>query len=346
MTAIKDTLTQRYAAALQSHLAGSDEAALNAAYALGRLAAADGVGVVDIAMLHDEASRAAIASTGSAPTAAMIGKAAQFLFECLAPYEMMLSGYGESNANLLVSNDRLREMQSALETANQELELFSYSVAHDLRAPMRSISGFSSALLEDHSEGLNDEGKRFVLYLRDSAHEMTRLIDDLLSLSRVARGDLVREHVDLSAMAGEVIARLAAGQPERRVRVSIEPGLTVRCDARLVAIMLENLLGNAWKFTSRRTDAAIEFSRTAGGPPAYVVRDNGAGFDMAYADRLFGAFQRLHGPAEFEGTGIGLATVKRVILRHGGRIRAEGAVGQGATFTFTLGNDRAENRGA
>jgi light-regulated signal transduction histidine kinase (bacteriophytochrome) len=344
MSPLSETLRQRYSEALETHLASSSEAWLHASYALGRTAASDGVGVVDIAMLHNETLQRLIAATGGAPTAAMIGKASQFLFECLAPYEMMLSGYSESNANLVESNDRLHETQAALETVNQELESFSYSVAHDLRAPLRSVLGFSLALLEDHAERLDDEGRRFLHYLQDAARDMTRLIDDLLTLSRVARGDLQRERVDVSELAHEVIERLAAGQPERDVLIEIEPGLVARCDARLLAVVLENLIGNAWKFTSRRTDARIEVGRMDdGGHPAWFVRDNGAGFDMAYADRLFGVFQRLHSSAEFVGTGIGLATVQRVIHRHRGQIRAEGAIGQGATFWFTLGEDSAEH---
>jgi signal transduction histidine kinase len=335
------TLERRYSEALEIHLAGSSEVVLHAAYALGRMAAADGMGVVDIAMLHNETLQRVIAATGAAPTATMIGKASQFLSECLAPYEMMLSGYSESNANLVESNDRLHETQAELETVNKELESFSYSVAHDLRAPLRSVIGFSQALLEEHADQLDDEGQRFLGYLREAAGEMAQLIDDLLTLSRVTRGDLQRERVDVSELARKVMTRLADGQPERKVRITIEPGLAARCDARLLAIVLENLIGNAWKFTSRQSDARIEVGRVDddGGHPAWFVRDNGAGFDMAHAGRLFGVFQRLHSTAEFEGTGIGLATVQRVIHRHHGTIRAEGAIGQGATFYFTLGDD-------
>jgi light-regulated signal transduction histidine kinase (bacteriophytochrome) len=339
-----DTLVTRYTVALRTHLADSSETVLHSAYALGRTAAADGLGVVDIAMLHNDTLQQAITATGAAPTAAMIGKASEFLFECLAPYEMMLSGYSESNANLVASNGRLLETQASLETVNQELESFSYSVAHDLRAPLRSVVGFSLALLEDHGDQLDEEGRRFLRYLQEAARDMTQLIDALLTLSRVARGELRRELVDVSGLASKVLATLAAGQPERRVRVSVEPGLTARCDPNLLAIVLENLIGNAWKFTSGRADAHIEVGCVDDdsqpnwdGQPTWFVRDNGAGFDMTYAGRLFGVFQRLHSETEFQGTGIGLATVQRVIHRHLGRVRAEGMVGQGATFYFTLG---------
>jgi light-regulated signal transduction histidine kinase (bacteriophytochrome) len=337
---------QRYSAALDLYLATPSEVLLHTAYALGREAAADGLGVVDIAMLHNEAMQRVITTPGAAPTAAMIGTASQFLSECLAPYEMMLRAYAENNVRLVASIDRLHDTRAALAAVNQELEAFSYSVAHDLRAPLRSVLGFSTALLEDHADQLNDEGRRFLRYMAESAREMARLIEDLLTLSRATRGDLQREHVDVSALAHKVIGRLMADQPERRVAVTIEPGLAARCDARLLTIVLDNLIGNAWKFTSRRTDASITVGGLEdAGQPAWFVRDNGAGFDMAYADKLFGVFQRLHGADEFGGTGIGLATVRRVIGRHRGRVWGEGVVGQGATFYFTLGEHNAKNGG-
>jgi light-regulated signal transduction histidine kinase (bacteriophytochrome) len=345
-----DTLERQYSAALEMHLAGPSEVLLHAAYALGRTAAAGGLGVVDVAMLHNDTLQRVLTATGTAPSAAVIGKASRFLSECLAPYEMMLSGYSESNAKLIESNDRLHKTQAALEnvnatleTVNKELEAFSYSVAHDLRAPLRSMLGFSSALLEDHTDRLDEEGRRFLRYVQEAARDMAQLIDDLLKLSRVVRGDLQRERVDVSDLARKVTTRLAAEQPERTVRVAIEPGLVVWCDARLLAIVLENLIGNAWKFTSKRTDALIEVGRLDDDSHlAYFVRDNGAGFDMAHAGRLFGVFQRLHALSEFEGTGIGLATVQRAIHRHRGQVRAEGSVGQGATFYFTLGDGGPE----
>jgi two-component system NtrC family sensor kinase len=223
-----------------------------------------------------------------------------------------------------------------LESKNEELESFSYSVAHDLRAPLRSIDGFGQALLEDYSDVLDDEGKEYLNYVRESAQQMARLIDDLLALSRVTRGEFQPAPVDLSAIARTVAARLAHASPERQVEFVVPDGLVAGADARLLTIAFENLLGNAWKFTSKQAQARIEVGVTDDEPPAYFVRDNGAGFDMTYATKLFGVFQRLHSAAEFEGTGIGLATVQRVIRRHGGRIWAEGAVGRGAAFFFTL----------
>jgi DNA-binding response OmpR family regulator len=224
-----------------------------------------------------------------------------------------------------------------LEWKNKELEAFSYSVAHDLRAPLRAVDGFSQALLEDYAGKLDDEGKRYLNYVRESAQQMGQLIDDLLSLSRVSRSDFQSESVDLTAIARDVSARISRRSPDRRVELLIQEGLETAGDARLLTIAFENLLGNAWKFTGKRAGARIEVGgNVVDGCRTYFVRDNGAGFDMAYAAKLFGVFQRLHSTAEFEGTGIGLATVQRVIRRHGGRIWAEGAVGAGATFTFTL----------
>jgi PAS domain S-box-containing protein len=221
--------------------------------------------------------------------------------------------------------------------SNAELEAFCYSVAHDLRAPLRGIDGFSQALLDDYADRLDDTGKEYLERVRFGAQRMAALIDDLLALSRITRAELERQSIDLSEMARSVANDLSHHDPARDVEFVIAPGLQVRADAQLMRTVLENLLGNAWKFTSGRSQARIEFGRTqANGASAFFVRDNGAGFDPAYAGRLFGAFQRLHGAAEFPGTGVGLASVQRVISRHGGRVWAESAVNQGATFFFTL----------
>jgi DNA-binding response OmpR family regulator len=222
-----------------------------------------------------------------------------------------------------------------LEAKNEELESFSYSVAHDLRAPLRSIDGFGLALLEDYGDKLDDDGKQYLTYVRESAQQMAQLIDDMLALSQVTRGEFERAAVDVSAIARGIGAQLQRASPDRRVEFTVDEGLTAEGDARLVAIAFENLLGNAWKFTGKSDPARIEVGVTADG--ALFVRDNGAGFDMAYKEKLFGMFQRLHSRKEFDGTGIGLATVHRIIRRHGGKIWAEGAVGAGATFFFTLG---------
>lgn len=224
-----------------------------------------------------------------------------------------------------------------LAAANKELETFSYSVSHDLRAPLRSIDGFSQALLEDFADKLDGEGKSHLYRVRAAAQRMGELIDDLLALSRVTRREMGHEMVNLSALAETVAAELKQGQPQNRVEFAITKGLMVNGDEALLRLVLENLLGNAWKFTSKQPKARIEFGVIQhDGKPAYYVRDNGVGFDMAYAGKLFAPFQRLHSADEFPGIGIGLATVQRIINRHGGRVWAEGAPKRGATFYFTF----------
>ncbi len=232
---------------------------------------------------------------------------------------------------------RVRERTNELVVLNRELEAFSYSVSHDLRAPLRSIDGFSQILLEDYERDLDEQGREYLRRIRAATGRMSQLIDAMLDLARLSRVELRREKVDLSAIARAVATELRRTQPERQVEFHITPGLRTAADPRLLRVLLENLLGNAWKFTSKKPHATIEFGATeAGGERAYFVRDNGAGFDMAYAGKLYGVFQRLHSSAEFEGTGIGLATVHRIVHRHRGRTWAEGAVGHGATFHFTL----------
>jgi len=232
---------------------------------------------------------------------------------------------------------RVIERTTQLQAVNKELEAFAYSVSHDLRAPLRSIDGFSQVLLEDYTGKLDEEGKDYLHRVRSASQRMAELIDDILSLSRVTRSEMRRETVDLSALAQTIAMELQQSQPERQVEFIITPGLVATGDAHLLRVALENLLGNAWKFTRSRAPARIEFGYAeTSGQSVYFVRDNGVGFDMTYADKLFGAFQRLHSPSEFEGTGIGLATVQRIIHRHGGNIWAESAVDQGATFHFTL----------
>ncbi|MCL5737018.1 MAG: PAS domain S-box protein [Actinobacteria bacterium] len=234
-------------------------------------------------------------------------------------------------------NADLERRAAELTAVNKDLEAFSYSVAHDLRAPLRSIDGFSQALLEDCADQLSAEGKQHLQRVRAGSQQMAQLIDGLLGLSRMSRGEMHFEEVDLSALAQSIAAELFTEQPGRRVEFICTSGVVTNGDARLLRIVIENLLRNAWKFTGKHSCARIEFGvAELEDVLAYFVRDDGAGFDMSYADKLFGAFQRLHGAADFPGTGIGLATVQRIIRRHGGNIWAEGAVEQGATFYFTL----------
>ena len=232
---------------------------------------------------------------------------------------------------------RVRERTAQLEAANHELETFCYSVSHDLRAPLRSINGFSQALVEDCPAELSDEARRYLDRIRAASQRMGQLIEDLLALSNVSRGSLQFEDFDLGELARGVLQDIEQRDPARRVEVSVWNPMPVRADRRLVQVLLENLLGNAWKFTGRNPDACIEVGVLRdGGRETYFVRDNGAGFDMQYADKLFSPFQRLHSLDEFSGTGIGLATVQRIVHRHGGRIWADARVGAGAVFHFTL----------
>jgi DNA-binding response OmpR family regulator len=228
-------------------------------------------------------------------------------------------------------------LSEELELKNQELEAFSYSVSHDLRAPLRSIDGFSRALEEDFTDKLDDKGRDYLRRMRASARRMTELIDDLLELSKVSRVELRKQRVDLSALAQVVVAELQHRDPHRTVEIAIAPGLELQGDPGLVRTMLENLIGNAWKFTAKSPAGRIEVGTVENdGQQAFFVRDNGAGFDPVHASRLFRPFTRLHAVKEFEGTGIGLATVARIVTRHGGRVWAEGSVGKGATIYFAL----------
>ena len=255
----------------------------------------------------------------------------------------------------------LRRKSAELSAANAELEAFSYSVSHDLRAPLRSITSFSQVLLEDHAAQLDAEGRAHLERIVRAGTRMSDLIDDLIGLARVSRGELDRSDVDVSALARDIVAELEMAEPERHVEVEVQPGLEVSADGRLVRVVLGNLIGNAWKYTGRTGQPRIEVGALpragslgtnpaalpggdgAGsvavvdpGPIVFFVRDNGVGFDMQYADRLFVPFQRLHRRDDFDGTGVGLATVRRIVRRHGGRVWAESPADQGATFYFTL----------
>jgi two-component system, cell cycle sensor histidine kinase and response regulator CckA len=232
---------------------------------------------------------------------------------------------------------RVVERTAQLEAANQELESFNYSVAHDLRAPLRGIDGFSAILINSHTANLGPEGLDCLNRIRAGAERMRQLIDDLLYLARVARFDFHRQPVDLTELATQILAELRAARKDREVQVVVQKGVAVEGDRRLLRIVLENLLGNAWKFTGKTAAPKIEFgSCTEEGRQVCYVRDNGVGFEMKYAGKLFAVFQRLHTAEEFEGTGVGLAIVERIIHRHGGRIRAESAPEQGATFSFMV----------
>ncbi|MDK9725045.1 MAG: PAS domain S-box protein [Sterolibacteriaceae bacterium MAG5] len=254
--------------------------------------------------------------------------------------ERKLAAERMASLNLELEN-RVRLRTAELEASNRELEAFSYSVSHDLRAPLRAIDGFSRLIEEDYADKLDDTGRGYFARVRSATQRMSQLIDDLLNLARITRATMNRQPTDLSALAADVLKELTEGEPGRRVEAEIAAGLVANVDPVLVRVVLDNLIGNAWKYSAKRDVARIavgmETRQTAqGSERVFFVRDNGAGFDMAYADKLFRPFSRLHGTNEFAGTGIGLATVQRVIYRHGGRIWADAVVDGGASFYFTL----------
>jgi PAS domain S-box-containing protein len=250
------------------------------------------------------------------------------------------------------AEDELRELNASrrrqaaqLEVVNKELEAFSYSVSHDLRAPLRSIDGFSLALMEDYADKLDEQAQTHLKRIRTATQRMAQLIDDLLKLAMVTRSEMRTEMVNLSGLASVILAEYQRAEPLRQVECVVQALVIARGDPRLLQLVLENLLGNAWKFTSKTAKAKIEFGEAqVEGQAVYFVRDNGAGFDMKYAEKLFGAFQRLHTATDFPGIGVGLATVQRIIHRHGGRVSAEGAEGKGATFSFTLKVNQGEQQ--
>jgi light-regulated signal transduction histidine kinase (bacteriophytochrome) len=239
--------------------------------------------------------------------------------------------------DLNASAKKVVETNQALAATNKELEAFSYSVSHDLRAPLRGMDGFSQALLEDYSNKLDATGKNYLERIRAGTQRMGLLIDDMLKLSRVTRSEFNRQSVDLSDMVKQIIETQKQNNRRRTVQVTVTEDIIIQGDPYLLQIAMTNLIDNAWKFTDKTKNARIEFgAEQKNSKQVMFVRDNGVGFDMAYVDKLFGAFQRLHTTAEFPGTGIGLATVQRVIHRHGGQVWAEGEIGKGAVFYFTL----------
>jgi light-regulated signal transduction histidine kinase (bacteriophytochrome) len=310
-------LEHEYSTALRDCVSGAGEIALAHAYELGRMAAGTGIGVVELAAIHDNALREVLGQSAPPP------EVDQFFAEALSPFEMTHRGFREANERL--------------EAAVRELEAFSYSVSHDLRAPLRTISAFTQALAEDLRYQLDDKAKDHLRRVLAAAARMNDLIDALLELSRISRSPLGRHAVDISAVALAVVDELRRRDVTRKLGATIDPGLAAEADGRLVRIIFDNLLGNAWKFTAKVDQPHVHIgSERRDGETVYFVRDNGAGFDMTYVDRLFTPFQRLHSDLEYAGTGIGLATVKRIVERHGGRIWAESTPGQGAGFYFTL----------
>ena len=310
-------LEHEYSTALRDCVNGAGEIALTHAYELGRMAAGTGIGVVELAEIHDHAMRDVLGDT--APPR----EVDQFFAEALSPFEMTHRGFRDANERL--------------EAAVRELEAFSYSVSHDLRAPLRTISAFTQALAEDLRTSLDDKAKDHLRRVLAAAARMNDLIDALLELSRISRSALGRHKVDITAVGIAVVDELRRRDVSRKLGATVQPNMVAEADGRLVRILLDNLIGNAWKFTAKTPNPHVEIGATVrDGETVFFVRDNGAGFDMAYAERLFTPFQRLHSEREYVGTGIGLATVKRIVERHGGRIWAESAPERGATFYFTL----------
>ena len=310
-------LEHEYSTALRDCVSGAGEVALAHAYELGRMAAGTGIGVVELAEIHDAALREVLGNQAPPP------EVDQFFAEALSPFEMTHRGFREANERL--------------EAAVRELEAFSYSVSHDLRAPLRTISAFTQALAEDLRSQLDERARDHLRRVLAAAARMNDLIDALLELSRISRQPLGRHQVDLSAVAIAVIDELRRRDVSRKLGATVQPGLVADADGRLVRILFDNLVGNAWKFTAKTAAPNVDIgAEEQAGETVFFVRDNGAGFDMAYADRLFTPFQRLHSEREYAGTGIGLATVKRIVERHGGRIWVNSAPGRGSTFYFTL----------
>jgi light-regulated signal transduction histidine kinase (bacteriophytochrome) len=324
----------RYAAALADHLVRGDEETLSAAYELGRSAVERGIGLLDVMAVHHRVRAGAPDDV----------RAAHFLSELLTPFEMAYLGFREANEQLRARSAELEQHNAELEQAKEkaeaavrELEAFSYSVSHDLRAPLRSVDGFSQALLEDAAEHLDETARGYLTRVRAASQRMGELIDSLLELSRINRAELNRAPVNLALLAESTVVELRSLEPARQIEIAIEPAIDAPGDRRLLQILLANLIGNAWKFTGKTDAPRIDVGcERRDDENVYYVRDNGAGFDMSYARRLFTPFQRLHADTDFPGTGIGLATARRIIERHGGRIWAEGEIGRGATVFFTL----------
>ncbi|HSI51738.1 MAG TPA: ATP-binding protein [Ideonella sp.] len=331
---------QEYVRALENYLQAGGESALSNAYELGRRAISEGLGVLDMARLHGTALEELVLSAPAADQARFGRAAAEIFKELLSLFEMSFRGYREANAELQRLNETLRQQKEQLELANRELEAFSYSASHDLRNPLGGIEGLSRFLLDHSADALDDRGKKCLELIGESAQHMRQLIDDLMSLSRVNRSELHRVDVDLSAIADGILARLRDAAPGRIGKFEVQRGMHANADHNLLAVVLENLLGNAWKYSAKRECAEITFGcEERHGNVTYFVRDNGAGFDMAYAGKLFIAFQRLHAASDFEGSGIGLNIVQRIVRRHSGHVWAEGRMDSGATFYFTLGGE-------
>jgi light-regulated signal transduction histidine kinase (bacteriophytochrome) len=316
-----------YKASLNECLVGAGEIALQHGYELGRQAVRDGVGVMDIMSVHREALLSLLSQMATAHECVHVVKVSQDLFaECLAPFEFTHRGFLE-----------VESLNNKLEAANKELESFSYSVSHDLRAPLRAIEGYSRMILKKQEEHFDEETRRQFDLIRNNVKTMGCLIDDLLSFSRLGKQEISKTSIDMEGLVRDVWQNLLTVNPNRNMTLRIEGIRPAIGDRSLLREVFSNLLGNAVKFTRTRDVAQIEAgSRVEDNETIYYIRDNGVGFDMQYYDKLFGVFQRLHSAEEYEGTGIGLALIQRIIHRHGGEVWAQGKVNEGATLFFSL----------
>lgn len=324
MSSDLESLRREYSAAFEAYLKEPDQDALRRAGGLGEQALEVGLGLLEALYLHEHALQSV--PSARAPTSES-AKATDFLRAFLAPFDRKVRSGDQVQA----------ELRNQVDSIAKELESFRYSVSHDLRAPLRAIDGFSGILEEEHAKALDEEGRHCLQIVRSSAARMGQLIEDLLLLVRVGRGELSRQSINLSEMAREVATALQHKEPERKVSFTVQEGIVADADPRLLRIVIENLLGNAWKFTAKTAEPRVEFGAVEQAEgTVFFVRDNGVGFNMEYAGKLFNPFQRLHSEAEFPGTGIGLAVVRRIVDRHGGRVWVEAAVDRGATVFFTL----------
>jgi len=336
-------LAEQYELALQDYLACPGEAALQGAYRVGRQALADALGVMELYAIHREALARVLRDCRTPEECGRAAaRATEFFAESLAPYEMALRGFRETCEQLRLTNEALEQRSKDLAAANKELEAFTYSVSHDLRAPLRHIDGFSKLLLDEYSEALPAQARHYLTCIREGTCRMGQMVDDLLGLTRLGRTPLKVQMTGLESLVEEVRRELQPEVAGREIEWRTSPLPFVECDPALLKQVFANLLTNALKFSRPRHPAVIEVGATMqDGPPIIFVRDNGVGFSMKYADKLFGVFQRLHRQEDFEGTGVGLATVQRIIHKHGGRVWAEGELNRGATFYFSLGAGEA-----
>ncbi len=336
MKAVNEQIHADYLSMVISFLSETDEAGLHQVYELGRNAMDLNLGILELADAYVGAVGEVLKRT-SPESARTVEATRELLSTSLAPFEMTHRGYRDSVLKLKEMNRDLEQQAKDLRAANLELEAFSYTVSHDVRSPISGIGSLAEIMLEEYGSRLDEQGRVYLSEMAASARKTLELVEGLLFLSQLGRQELERSAVDLSQMARLIIRDLQKENAVRQVTVTIADNLTAQGDQKLLYAVMSNLLGNAWKYTSLEKDAKIEFGAfEKDRKTVYFIRDNGAGFDMKFAAKLFAPFQRLHSASQFQGTGVGLATVQRIVERHGGQIWADAQVGQGASFYFTL----------